>query len=103
MVLLPLASVGIFFFVMGIFLRSIEYRISLQSVEIHTGIFSRRSEVIDREDIKKCIFHQNLLERTLKVSNVEILLKKSKEPIWLRSISLSQARFDELFSVQSGK
>jgi len=79
-VVIPLAAMGVFWFAIHLYRRSIRFRVTSTAIETERGFLSRRIDVLQLWRCRDVRYRQRLSDRILGIAHVEVFAQDATTP-----------------------
>ncbi|CAN5923613.1 hypothetical protein BH11MYX3_BH11MYX3_36480 [soil metagenome] len=96
-VVLPIAAAFVFGFALGLYRKSIKFRVTNTVIETERGLFSKRIDVLQLWRCRDVSYRQNLVDRILGIAHIDVYAQDATSPhIEIVGMPASRQLFENL-------
>jgi uncharacterized membrane protein YdbT with pleckstrin-like domain len=96
-VIIPLAVATVFLFGVGLYRRSMKFRVTNTVIEYERGLLSKRIDVLQLWRVRDVVYRQNLVDRILGIAHIEVVAQDVKNPDFeIVGLPASRQLFEQL-------
>ena len=96
-VVIPLAAATLYGLGVGLYRRSMKFRVTSTVIEYERGMLSKRIDVLQLWRVRDVVYKQNLVDRILGIAHVEVVAQDVKNPDFeIVGLPASRQLFEQL-------
>ncbi len=96
-VVIPIAAAFVFGFALGLYRKSIKFRVTNTVIETERGLFSKRIDVLQLWRCRDVSYRQNLVDRVLGIAHIDVYAQDATTPhIEIVGMPASRQLFENL-------
>jgi hypothetical protein len=96
-IVVPLAAATLYGLGIGVYRRSMKFRVTSTVIEYERGLLSKRIDVLQLWRVRDVVYKQNLVDRILGIAHIEVVAQDVKNPDFeIVGLPASRQLFEQL-------